>query len=98
MKYNTMTRNIILIVIVILAALLTFFVTINDYKQYVIMSLLVLVGIKGIIDFMLGLPMRVGFSGSMPNTKDHERSRLMLLILGIVMVGFGISWILIKLI
>jgi len=92
-KYQA--RNIILLVMV-------FFITVmiiknegyQDIKSLFSFALIT-ASMKVVLDYCFGLTMRVGYSGDICNTGRMRWLRLLLLILGLLMGGVGI-WFLMK--
>ena len=75
---------------------IAFIIKINNIVYYTILSAGVIQGVKTILDYFLGFPMQVGYSGSYPKTKGNEDLRVMLLILGVALAFFAIWWIFFK--
>ncbi len=67
-----------------------------NYFGFLILSALILQGIKAIVDFLLGLPMCVGYSKILEKNEHNEFGRLILLFLGIAMIIFACWWIAVK--
>ena len=59
--------------------------------EYLIVSSLALQGIKGIMDYFLDLPMRVGL-GRANSTPEDQLGRVLLLLMAISFLILAISW------
>lgn len=59
-------------------------------------GLLILAGIKTVIDFIFKKTMRVGYSGDIEYSPENRLIRGVLLALGVAIGGFGLFWLLYK--
>ena len=66
---------------------------INNYFHYLIIALLILFGIKAVVDFLFGFPMYVGVSHILYPTDENKVGRIFLLLIAISSVIFGFWWI-----
>lgn len=90
MKY---VRVSALIFVVFLLIIVCIWKEVSNYFNFVILSALILQGVKAVADFALCLPMRVGYSKALEKNKKNEIGRLLLLFVGIGMIIFGVWWI-----
>jgi uncharacterized protein (DUF486 family) len=69
---------------------------ISNYFGYLVLVALIVQGTKAIIDYLLELPMRVGYSRVLEPNEENGTGRIILLFLGIAMILFSSWWILTK--
>ena len=74
------------------------FKDIENYFYYAIFAILIMHGANAIFDFILGLPMQVGYSKVLSVNKENETGRFIGMFLACAMVAFGLWWIISKLI
>lgn len=77
---NKIRVNILLINFIILS-MLPVFIQVSSYIGYVILSALILQGVKTVIDFCLGFPMQISYSGYIDNTEENSTARIIGLLL-----------------
>ncbi len=79
-------RNIILGIIVLGFIVMAFARDVDNWYYYIVSAVLILLGVKATLDFLMGHPMRIGGASA----TDSEIWRVVILIMGIGLVILGL--------
>ncbi len=83
-------RSVLLVVLVVVLVVIGFFKEVRSFYEYGACILLLVGGFKAVIDFTLGLPIRLGYSDYCPDTEKNQTWRFLLLIGGIIFIILGL--------
>lgn len=90
------TKLSLLALLLALFCLFAFYKDIQNLFYFAILVVLIMHGVNAIIDFILRLPMQVGYSRVLYKNKENATGRIIGLIMACAMVSFGVWWILSK--
>lgn len=86
-------KNIILFFLFLLLLLIGVEIKITHYFEYLVITVIILQGINAIFEYILKLPINVGYAKTLYPTEENRIGRVILLSVAIALMILAIWWI-----